>query len=103
MESPRLDPQQLAAVFRQLAAGQQVLVTSRRYKPRTVEIKEVRASAHDPAIFYAYVGSGKVRPGHIEGGLIKFSSHDGSMEFQPTLQQPVSEVLALKIVVEVQS
>ena len=97
--APEQTPADLVTVYKTLKPEIKVQVVTRKYT-RTVVVRVVRPAPHDSTLWYAYVSSGKVRAGSLEGGLIKYNEADGYMEFQPTLGQNVDRVLGLTVVTE---
>lgn len=87
---------EIATVFANLKVGDMVEVHTKDAKPRMVRVMEL--PANELAGRYVFTSSGKVRFGHIAGGIIRRSQYDNSISFQPTIQQQVRPVTALLVV-----
>lgn len=96
-EQSPMSPEALAEVFKQLQPGMKVQVTSRHYTQRTLTVKAAHPAAWNPEILYCYVSSGRTMRRNMEGGLLRYDTTDGSVSYQPTLLQRVSDVVALEI------
>jgi len=74
-----------ACTVRALTEGSVVALDIGKRKPRTVRVTSVDSTSS----FRAYTTSGRVRPGHISGGVLSVETN-GSVWFQATmLQNPV--------------
>lgn len=87
---------EIATVFASLKVGDMVEVHTAAAKPRMVRVTELPTNAL--AGRYVFTSSGKVRFGHISGGALCRSQYDGSVSFQPTMQQQVRPVTALVVI-----
>lgn len=77
--------------FPTISTGDRIEVKTAKYGTRVLTVMETNGSDR------IYTTSGRVRPGHFSGGVVR-RYDNGKVFFQPTMQQQCDRVLSIAVV-----